>query len=815
MKRISAFLSFAVLFCAPAFSQGPEEAIREDRARTGGLTYLYDYKSEPAMTPAPEGYKPFYISHFGRHGARYCTWEYDSLYNWLSAAGKAGMLTPYGEAFSKRYEAFYDKVKNCEGDLTAIGVDQHRTIATRMFWRFPEVFEGKTHVDARSTDVHRVIMSMWSFLSTLQELDQDIDITADASLRYSSWLNPLDVSNPNGIKGRPRYNAKAEADRYAYFYDTVDAEGIMGRFVASPASMKEYMKTDALNFIRTLHTLATASKCLDEDRDFFDGIFTPEEDFLIWKTASARVFILLGNYEGSDNLAVDYAAFTLEQIMEKADEDIADGKTPLRLRFGHDSGLYPLLLFMDVNGYGRGSASLEESLSIAPSYIVPMGSSVQFIFYRNSAGNVLFKLLLNEREAALPFKAVEGPYYDWNDFKQYYSPAILASKKKISHEKALFEREKAAVSVENVEPVKAKASGRTAIESTVVFAEDSDFCHFYRIPAMCLDARGNVVAVCDRRYENLADLGYRKTSIDISVKRSKDGGRTWGPQSFIARGDTSKVLGYGYGDASLTLLPSGRIICLFACGNGTKGFRRGLKHTTICTSDDGGITWSEPRLIPFPDTLHSAFVTSGKGICDADGDLLLAADVLPRDYPDPMPVPWPIEVHLFYSKDGGESWTLQPEPLFGLADETKLVLLPDGRLLSSSRRPSFGPRGLNTAVKGSDGVWHWEGERFTEGLDANPCNGDIVLWRDGLLLHSYIKEAKARRGLTLAVSRDGGTSWKDILTLQPGPAAYSTMVVFRNGDVGILYEDGSRSPDNAYDIVFSRIPRRLLRQALR
>lgn len=142
------------------------------------------------------------------------------------------------------------------------------------------------------------------------------------------------------------------------------------------------------------------------------------------------------------------------------------------------------------------------------------------------------------------------------------------------------------------------------------------------------------------------------------------------------------------------------------------------------------------------------------------------------------------------------------------------MLLPDGRLLISTRRPSFGPRGLNTAVKGPDGIWRWEGERFTEGLLANPCNGDIVAWR-GLLLHSYIKEEKSRRGLTLAASVDNGVSWKDILTLQPGPAAYSTMVVFRNGDVGVLYEDGSRSPDDGYDIVFSRIPRRLLRRLIK
>ena len=91
------------------------------------------------------------------------------------------------------------------------------------------------------------------------------------------------------------------------------------------------------------------------------------------------------------------------------------------------------------------------------------------------------------------------------------------------------------------------------IERTVVFAEDSDSCHYYRIPAMCLDKDGNIVAVIDRRYESLADLGYRSTSIDISTRRSTDGGRTWGPQTFIARGDTTRYLGFGFGDASLTL----------------------------------------------------------------------------------------------------------------------------------------------------------------------------------------------------------------------------------------------------------------------
>ena len=360
----------------------------------------------------------------------------------------------------------------------------------------------------------------------------------------------------------------------------------------------------------------------------------------------------------------------------------------------------------------------------------------------------------------------------------------------------------------------AAACKAPVIESTVVFAEGSDSCHFYRIPAMTLDAKGNIVAVIDRRYESIVDLGYRKTSIDISTKRSTDGGRTWGPQSFIARGDTSKVTGFGFGDASLTLTKSGKILCLMACGNGPKGFRRGLKETALSTSEDGGVTWSEVRIIPFPDNIHSAFVTSGKGIVDKDGDILLSACVLDRDYPDPMPVPWPIDAHLFYSKDEGQTWTLQSEAAYKLADEAKLVTLPDGRLLISSRRGKYGPRGINTAQKGDDGIYHWNEQSVAETLVANPCNADIISWRNGLLLHSYIKDGKERKGLTLAVSSDDGLSWKDILTIQESYAAYSTMVVFKNGDVGILYEDGSNSPDGGYDIVFTRIPRKLIKESM-
>ena len=70
MKRIA--LVFLLILCSAGIclAQGYEEAIRQDPHRTDGAFYVYDNSSLPALTPVHAGYKPFYISHFARHGAR-------------------------------------------------------------------------------------------------------------------------------------------------------------------------------------------------------------------------------------------------------------------------------------------------------------------------------------------------------------------------------------------------------------------------------------------------------------------------------------------------------------------------------------------------------------------------------------------------------------------------------------------------------------------------------------------------------------------------------------------------------------------------
>jgi hypothetical protein len=436
MKKSVTFFLLILFSLGLCLAQSPKEVISQDPLKAGGTFYVYDYNNPPLLSPMPNGYEPFYISHFARHGARFCTSEYDSIHNWLSKAAEADILTEGGKAFFARYEKFYNKVRYSRGNLTDLGKAQHRAIAEHMYQRFPQVFDGPTHVEAASTESARVIMSMWSCLSSLQALDGDMDVKADASASFATWLQPSLSSSPYYRKEAFKSGQAADDAVRDYFLETVPWKDITERFFTSADALESSVKLAPRRFIDCLYSVVTDTQCLDEDRGCFDDIFSPDELYALWKASSASYFSEVANFDVSECLRVDYAAFTLGNIIDMADADIASGNTQLRLRFGHDSGIAPLMVLLDADGCGRATSSLEESLEIFPSYTITMGASVQLVFFRNADGDILVTVLINERQASLPLEAVSGYYYSWDDFKEYYLPIVRASQRKIVYQDA-------------------------------------------------------------------------------------------------------------------------------------------------------------------------------------------------------------------------------------------------------------------------------------------------------------------------------------------------------------------------------------------
>ena len=132
MKRQTILLLLSVLLLSGgAAAQSTKEQTLEDLNRTAALYYCYENHPRAAATPAPEGYEPFYISHYGRHGSRWHASEsvYENPRAKLRKAAEAGKLTPLGEEALRRIEVVADDARHRYGDLSPRGVREHRGIA--------------------------------------------------------------------------------------------------------------------------------------------------------------------------------------------------------------------------------------------------------------------------------------------------------------------------------------------------------------------------------------------------------------------------------------------------------------------------------------------------------------------------------------------------------------------------------------------------------------------------------------------------------------------------------------------------------------
>ena len=134
---------------------------------------------------------------------------------------------------------------------------------------------------------------------------------------------------------------------------------------------------------------------------------------------------MMGASPLSDKKRVMASSAALKEIITNAEKDISGNNVDLRLRFSHDSGLLPLLVFMRLNNFGAVIDKPEDVKNYWRSFDIPMASNLQLVFYRSRKNKkLLVKPIYNGKPAVLPFKAVSWPYYSWSDFKDYYIPLI-------------------------------------------------------------------------------------------------------------------------------------------------------------------------------------------------------------------------------------------------------------------------------------------------------------------------------------------------------------------------------------------------------
>lgn len=390
--------------------------------RCSASNYMaYPGPKQHHLTPAPAGVKPFYISHYGRHGSRYHNKEniYDIPYFILAKGDSAGKLTPLGQDVMQRLDLIRHDARNRWGELTSLGALQHQQIAQRMMERFPEVFEGKVTIDARSTTVIRCILSMENALSQLVRMNPRLNIHHNATQRDMYYLNQQDKYL---FSLKMDSTAQAHYDAFAKKYEKNDR--LMQSLFSDTAYIRQNVDAGKLNYFLFKVASNIQSTELRNQLTLYD-LFNDEEVYHNWKKENAWWYVAFGCSSINGGVQPYTQRNLLRKIIAEADSCIQLKKPGATLRYGHETVVMPLTCLLDLNGYGSIVTDKLETVDRkgwANYKIFPMGANIQFIFYRKDEQDkdVLVKVLLNENEATLPLKSQIAPYYRWSDVRDFY-----------------------------------------------------------------------------------------------------------------------------------------------------------------------------------------------------------------------------------------------------------------------------------------------------------------------------------------------------------------------------------------------------------
>lgn len=320
-------------------------------------------------------------------------------------------------------------------------------------------------------------------------------------------------------------------------------------------------------------------------------------------------------------------------------------------------------------------------------------------------------------------------------------------------------------------------SGEKGVSKTVIYESGKLGYHTYRIPALIVTQKGTLLAFCEGRKTSRSDHG----DIDLMLRRSSDGGKTWSQQTIVyEEGGAEEIT---IGNPCVVEDEETGVIWLAFCRDNDRVF------TTH--SNDEGKNWAKPKEITekVKEPEWGWYATGpGHGIQLKHGKYK-GRLVLPCDCGDSKGWgDWDQKGRslVIYSDDHGKSWTRG-----GITEksmnECEVVELADGSLLLSMRNY----RGLKQRAfaVSKDGGQTWSSPKNHKQVYCPTCQASIhrYSWQPNIILHSG-PGGPGRNNITIRASYDEGKSWPVAKVLLEGSGAYSDLAVLPDGRIGCLFE---------------------------
>ncbi len=346
----------------------------------------------------------------------------------------------------------------------------------------------------------------------------------------------------------------------------------------------------------------------------------------------------------------------------------------------------------------------------------------------------------------------------------------------------------------------------------VLFRHEDD--DWYRIVSLAVTPRGTVLGFSGRRRGGPGDFGHE---TDVVLRRSTDGGRTFGPPQTIAHESRTDI----HPGPVVIDRQSGRILkfCRFwPAEDGEQVVRttpyshmiksRRIDHVMV--SDDDGESWSKPRRLelPFPHDATSAATGNGiHGIQLDSGRLLIQGGFcMGLDLGSG-------QRHncVLYSDDGGETWDRGATACSASVREFCMAAPEGGRIYYNFRNNATGGRRMVSWGE-PDGLTFGR-IREEPQLPEPVCHASLAT-APGLLIFSNPDVAaesggfspETRRRLALRTSPDAGRTWSRPALLWPERAAYSDLAADEEGYVHCIYERGPEDGTYRDEVAYARLP---------
>ena len=340
--------------------------------------------------------------------------------------------------------------------------------------------------------------------------------------------------------------------------------------------------------------------------------------------------------------------------------------------------------------------------------------------------------------------------------------------------------------------------GGDVLHEVVVFANNTEgYAHLYPA-AIARSERNTLLAFVEAKKQG-------ESPRYVLVRRSTDGGQTWGPLQTVSESDDT----FSIGNVCPVVDRQTGTIWLAFCGRGPDRFE---DTVFVTSSTDDGKTWAE-RVEITEDVKKSEwgyyYSGPGHGIQIGSGRLLFPCHHSGRNSTQKDFKEWSrlAGSHVFYSDDHGESWHVGGESDRSM-DECQVVELVDGSLLLSMRN-YLGDFELGKPLSGSqqrafatstDGGLNWSESALNPEVYCAACMTSI---------HRYSRQPEAdknrivysgpggpkRENTTVRLSYDEGKTWPVAKLIRKGNVAGSDLTVMADGTIGLLYSHGATGWD--------------------